>query len=69
VKLPETALPLKSRGYCSIPNVNVLKINDGKDVHATTAHCEISQDQNEIFPDLFFDDSEQGKILFYMIWF
>ncbi|ESW14444.1 hypothetical protein PHAVU_008G281600 [Phaseolus vulgaris] len=61
VKLPETALPVKSRGYCSFPHVNVLKINGGKDVHATIAHCEISQDPSEICPDLFFDDSEQGS--------
>ncbi|XP_047153573.1 regulatory protein RecX [Vigna umbellata] len=61
VKLSETALPVKSRGYCSFLDVNVLKINGGKDVHATIAHCEISQDANEICSDFFFDDSEQGS--------
>lgn len=69
MKLPETALPVKSRGYCSFPHVNVLKINGGKDVHSTIAHCEISQDPNEICPDLLFDDSEQGKLLSNMIWY
>ncbi|KAG5109276.1 hypothetical protein JHK82_038499 [Glycine max] len=61
VKILETALPVKSLGYCSCPDVNVLKINGGKDVQATIAHCEISQDPNEICPDLLFDDSEQDS--------
>ncbi|CAJ1971536.1 unnamed protein product [Sphenostylis stenocarpa] len=61
VQLPETALPVKSRGYGSSPDVNVLKVNGGKDVHATIAHYEISQDSNEICPDLFYDDTEQGS--------
>ncbi|TKY57434.1 Regulatory protein RecX [Spatholobus suberectus] len=60
VKIPETALPLKSLGYCSCPDVSVLKINGGKDVHATIAHCETSQNPNEICPDLLFDDTEEG---------
>ncbi|KAG5081768.1 hypothetical protein AAZX31_02G284500 [Glycine max] len=60
VKILETALPVKSLGYCSCPDVNVLKINGGKDVHATIAHCEISQEPKEICPDLLFDDIEQG---------
>lgn len=63
VKILETALPVKSLGYCSCPDVNVLKINGGKDVHATIAHCEISQEPKEICPDLLFDDIEQGKLL------
>ncbi|XP_020203871.1 uncharacterized protein LOC109789354 [Cajanus cajan] len=61
VKIPETSLPLKSLGYCSCPDVNVLKINGGKDMYATIAHCEASQDQNEICPDLLFDDTEEGS--------
>ncbi|KAG5053477.1 hypothetical protein JHK85_005986 [Glycine max] len=61
VKILETALPVKSLGYCSCPDVNVLKINGGKDVHATIAHCEISQEPKEICPDLLFDDIEQGS--------
>ncbi|QCE01867.1 regulatory protein [Vigna unguiculata] len=61
VKLSETALPVKSRGYCGCTDVNVLKINGGKDAHATIAHCESSQDPNEICSDFFFDDSEQGS--------
>lgn len=68
VKLSETALPVKSRECCSFSDVNVLKINGGKDVHATIAHCEMSQDANEICSD-FFDDSEQGKLLSNMICF
>ncbi|XP_028221975.1 uncharacterized protein LOC114403296 isoform X2 [Glycine soja] len=61
VKILETALPVKSLGYCSCPDVNVLKINGGKDVHATIAHCEISQEPKEICPDLLFDDIEHGS--------
>ncbi|KAL2316621.1 hypothetical protein Fmac_030497 [Flemingia macrophylla] len=61
VRIPETFLPLKSLGYCSRPDVSVLKKNGGKDVHATIAHCESSQDPNEIRPDLLFDDTEEGS--------
>ncbi|RDY07298.1 Regulatory protein RecX, partial [Mucuna pruriens] len=61
VKIPETSLPLKSLRYCSSPDVSVLKTNGGKDVYATIAHCETSRNLNEICPDLFFDDTEEGS--------
>lgn len=61
VKTPQTALPLKSFGYCSCSDASVLKINCGKDVHTTIAHCETSENSNEICPDLLFDDTEEGS--------
>ncbi|XP_061337640.1 uncharacterized protein LOC133284596 isoform X2 [Gastrolobium bilobum] len=61
VKIPETTVLVKSLEYSSCPDVSVLKINGGKDVHATIAHCETSQSPNEIHNDLLFDDSEEGS--------
>ncbi|KAK7386021.1 hypothetical protein VNO78_32070 [Psophocarpus tetragonolobus] len=61
VKILETALPVKSLGYHSCSDISVLKISGGKDADATIAHCETSQNLNDICPDSFFDDSEHGS--------
>ncbi|XP_027332777.1 uncharacterized protein LOC113847723 [Abrus precatorius] len=59
LKIFETALPLKRREICGCSDASVLKINGEKDEHATIAHCEISQNPDEIHPDILFDDREE----------
>ncbi|XP_050903565.1 uncharacterized protein LOC127117551 isoform X1 [Lathyrus oleraceus] len=47
--------------YCSFADGSVIKINDGKIGHATIAHCETSQNPDEVHTDLLFHDIEEGS--------
>lgn len=68
VKIPETSLSVKSLQKCGFADVSVPKINGRKDGHAIIAHCETSQNPDEIHSDiLLFDDSEEGKLNWFLI--
>ncbi|CAK8533406.1 unnamed protein product [Lathyrus sativus] len=47
--------------YCSFADGSAIKINDGKIGHATIAHCETSQNSDEVLTDLLFHDIEEGS--------
>lgn len=63
--IPNTSCRVKIRHleYCSFADGSVIKINDGKIGHATIAHCETSQNLDEVHSELLFDDSEEGKLV------
>ena len=67
MKIPETALPVKSLenfSCTSHPDASVPKnFNDRKDVHGSTVICETFRNPNEMHNKLLFNDNEEGTLL------
>ncbi|CAK8532721.1 unnamed protein product [Lathyrus sativus] len=47
--------------YCSFADGSAIKINDEKIGHTTIAHCETSQNSDEVLAGLLFRDIEEGS--------